>query len=40
MSSAQQKVLFENTARSTADANKEVKIRHIGNCFNVDPAEG
>jgi catalase len=40
MSPAQQKVLFENTARSIADAPKEVKIRHIGNCLKADPAYG
>jgi len=40
MSPAQQKVLFENTARAMGDAPKEVKIRHIGNCLKADPAYG
>lgn len=33
MSSSQQQVLFENTARSMADAPKEIKLRHIRNCL-------
>ena len=40
MSPAQQKVLFENTARALGDAPKEIKIRHIGNCLKADPAYG
>jgi catalase len=40
MSPAQQKVLFENTARAMGDAPKEVKTRHIGNCMKADPAYG
>ena len=40
MSPAQQKVLFENTARAMGDAPKEVKLRHIGNCTKADPAYG
>ena len=40
MSPAQQKVLFENTARSIGDAPKEIKVRHIGNCLKADPAYG
>jgi catalase len=40
MSPAQQKVLFENTARAIADAPEEVKIRHIGNCLKADPVYG
>jgi catalase len=40
MSSEQQKVLFENTARAMGDAPKHVKIRHIGNCLKADPAYG
>jgi catalase len=40
MSPAQQKVLFENTARAMGDAPKEIKIRHIGNCIRADPAYG
>ena len=40
MSPAQQKVLFENTARALGDAPKEIKTRHIGNCLKADPAYG
>jgi catalase len=40
MSPAQQKVLFENTARALGDAPKEVKVRHIGNCLKADKAYG
>ncbi|MCP4338231.1 MAG: hypothetical protein GY799_04940 [Desulfobulbaceae bacterium] len=36
----QQKVLCENTGRAMANAPKEVKLRHIGNCFKADPAYG
>jgi catalase len=40
MSKAQQQGLFENTARAMADAPKEIKLRHIGNCMKADPAYG
>jgi len=40
MSAAQQKVLFENTARAMGDAPKEIKVRHIGNCWKADTAYG
>ena len=40
MTTAQQQVLFENTARAMGDAPKEVKVRHIGNCLKADPAYG
>jgi catalase len=40
MSPAQQKVLFENTARALGDAPMEVKTRHIGNCLKADRAYG
>jgi catalase len=40
MSPAQQKVLFENTARAIADAPEMIKIRHIGNCLKADAAYG
>jgi catalase len=40
MTPAQQKVLFENTARAMGDAPVEIKIRHIGNCLKADPAYG
>jgi len=40
MTPAQQKVLFENTARAMGDAPKQIKIRHIGNCLKADPAYG
>ena len=40
MSSAQQQVLFENTARAMGDAPEFIKIRHISNCLKADPAYG
>jgi catalase len=40
MTPAQQQVLFENTARAMADAPREIKLRHIGNCLKADPAYG
>ena len=40
MSAEQQKALFENTARSIDEANKQVKLRHISNCYKADPAYG
>jgi catalase len=35
-----QELLFGNTARAIADAPKEIKIRHIGNCMKADPDYG
>jgi catalase len=40
MSAEQQKVLFENTARAMGDIPKEIKMRHIENCLQADPAYG
>jgi len=40
MTPGQKEVLFANTARSIADATREVKIRHISNCLKADPAYG
>ena len=40
MSPAQQRALFENTARAMGVAPKEIKVRHIGNCLKADPAYG
>jgi catalase len=40
MSPAQQKILFENTARSIGPAPKEIQVRHIRNCLKADPAYG
>jgi catalase len=40
MSPAQQKVLFENTARAIRGASKPVIERHISNCTKADPAYG
>jgi catalase len=40
MSPEQKQVLYENTARNMGDSSKEVKIRHIVNCYKVDPAYG
>lgn len=33
-------MLFENTARATGDAPEFIKIRHIKNCLQADPAYG
>jgi catalase len=35
---AQQKALFENTARAMGDSPREIRIRHIKNCMKADPA--
>ncbi|WP_020003575.1 catalase [Brachyspira innocens] len=40
MTDEQKKVLFENTARDMEGVTKEVKLRHIKNCMNVDKAYG
>ncbi|MBR0816610.1 catalase [Bradyrhizobium liaoningense] len=40
MSLAQQRRLFENTARAMGDARIEVKERHVVNCTKADPAYG
>ena len=40
MDPEQQQTLFDNTARAMGDAPKEIKMRHIGNCFKADPAYG
>jgi catalase len=40
MSPAQQKVLFENTARAIRGASKPVIERHISNCAKADPGYG
>jgi catalase len=40
MSSEQQRLLFENTARAIGDARIEVKLRHIANCAKADPTYG
>lgn len=40
MSTEQQALLFSNTARAMADAPREIKVRHIGNCLKADPAYG
>jgi len=40
MNKDQQQVLFENTARAMGDAPKEIKVRHIQNCFQADEAYG
>lgn len=40
MTAAQQKVLFENTARAMQGTTKEVQIRHITNCCKADPDYG
>ncbi|WP_300756811.1 catalase [uncultured Brachyspira sp.] len=40
MTDDQKRVLFENTARDMNGVTKEVKLRHIKNCMNVDKAYG
>ena len=40
MTSAQQQVLFDNTARSVGGASVEIQKRHIANCTKADPAYG
>jgi len=40
MNAKQKQALFDNTARSIAEATDEIKIRHIGNCLKADPAYG
>jgi catalase len=40
MTPAQQKLLFENTARAMGDAGLHIKQRHVDNCTRADPAYG
>jgi catalase len=40
MTPAQQKLLFENTARAMGDARPHIKQRHVDNCTRADPAYG
>jgi len=40
MSPAQQKVLFENTARAIGEAPREIQLRHIGHGMKANPAYG
>jgi catalase len=40
MTPAQQRTLFENTARSLGGASRPVQLRHIENCSRADPAYG
>ena len=40
MNDSQKQQLFENTARSIADATEEIKRKHIYHCFHADPAYG
>ncbi len=40
MSPAQRQELCENTARAMGDIPLEIKLRHINNCLNADPAYG
>lgn len=40
MTLSQQKVLFENTARSIGGIPREIQIRHIANCLKADSAYG
>ena len=40
MSPEQQQVLYENTARNMEGVEEFIKIRHIKNCHQADPAYG
>ncbi|RVU54505.1 catalase [Anaerosphaera multitolerans] len=40
MTSEQQLVLFENTARNLGDSTLQIKHRHIVNCYQADPEYG
>lgn len=40
MTPEQKKVLFENTARAMGDIPKEIKLRHITNCYKADKEYG
>ncbi len=40
MTPAQQQALFDNTARSIAEAGRDIQLRHIANCMKADPAYG
>jgi catalase len=40
MTPTQQRILFENTARSIGGIPREIQIRHITNCLKADPAYG
>jgi catalase len=40
MSSEQQQVLFENTARNMNGVEEYIKVRHIIHCYKADPAYG
>ena len=40
MNAAQREALFGNTARAMGDAPKEIKLRHVKNCLQADPAYG
>lgn len=40
MTPAQQRLLFENTARALGDAAPHIKQRHVDNCAKADPAYG
>jgi catalase len=40
MAPAQQRALFENTARAMGDARDHIKQRHVENCTRADPAYG
>ena len=40
MTSEQQQVLFENTARQIGGAERFIQERHISNCYKADPEYG
>jgi catalase len=40
MSAEQKQALLENTSRAMGDAPLEVRLHHVGNCLEADPAHG
>lgn len=40
MTTGQQQLLFENTARAMGDAPRAIKLRHVDHCRQADPAYG
>ena len=40
MNDGEKQRLFENTSRNMGCSEDKIKIRHINNCYKVDPAYG
>ena len=38
MTTGEQQILFENTARAMGDSEWFIKQRHVRNCYKIDPA--